>query len=129
MLNRDQILNAKDLRTEPVAVPEWGGEVAVRMLTGTERDAFEASLFVGEGQERRQDMANVRAKLIARTVVGDDGKLVFTEADIAALGEKSAAALDRVFTVAQRINGLGAKDVADLAGNSAPGLSGSSTSV
>ena len=34
MLTRDAILNAADLKTEAVPVPEWGGDVLVRGLTG-----------------------------------------------------------------------------------------------
>ena len=34
-----------------------------------------------------------------------------------ALGDKSAAALDRCFAVAQRLNGFSSDDVEDLAGN------------
>jgi len=44
-LNKEQILRADDLKTEEVDVPEWGGSVRVRVLTGTERDAFESSIY------------------------------------------------------------------------------------
>ena len=43
MLTREQILGSDDLKRQTVAVPEWGGDVFVRMLTGGERDAFEVS--------------------------------------------------------------------------------------
>ena len=42
ILTRDEILESEDLATETVSVPEWGGSVIVRALTGTERDAYEA---------------------------------------------------------------------------------------
>ena len=42
-LNREAILAAEDLPRELVEVPEWGGAVYVRALTGAERDQFEAS--------------------------------------------------------------------------------------
>ena len=48
-LTRDAILQATDLTFEDVAVPEWGGVVRVRGLTGTERDAFEASVVGRQG--------------------------------------------------------------------------------
>jgi hypothetical protein len=44
-LTRDSILNAKDLKKELVKVPEWGGEVYVRCMTGSERDAFESEAY------------------------------------------------------------------------------------
>ena len=44
MLNREAILSSVDLPKELVSVPEWGGDLYVRTLNGTERDAFEASM-------------------------------------------------------------------------------------
>lgn len=106
LLSREAILGASDLPSEDVAVPEWGGVVRVRMLTGAERDRFEASMLVRGGKKLDFNMQNVRARLVALTVVGEDGKRLFTDGDVEALGQKSAAALNRVFTVAQRLNGL-----------------------
>ena len=61
-LSRDDILKAEDLTTEEVDVPEWGGTVLVRGLTGRERDEFEASVMVRYAGEMVQDLANIRAK-------------------------------------------------------------------
>ncbi len=41
---------ADDLPRETVSVPEWGGEVLVRTMSGTDRDAFEASLLEKDGR-------------------------------------------------------------------------------
>ena len=41
MLTQEQIRAASDLKTEEVYVPEWGGSVLMRGMTGTERDAWE----------------------------------------------------------------------------------------
>ena len=116
------ILDSDDLKIEKVAVPEWpkvNGHLYVKVMTGTARDAFE-SAFVKGGSV----LINVRAKLAARTLCDSDGKLVFTDADIPALGQKSAAALDRVFASAQRLNGIGEADVEALAKNSEAAQSG-----
>ncbi len=102
LLTKEAILAANDLPTERVAVPEWGGDVLVRTMTGADRDAFEASLI---GKEGRMD--NVRARLVSLTLCDDKGERLFTDAEVAELGKKSAKALDRVFAVAQRINGIG----------------------
>jgi len=123
-LTKKQILSADDLPKEKVEVPEWGGHVFVRTLTGAERDRFEQTLLDG----KNVNMANVRARLVVLTAIGDDGKRIFADTDANALGEKSASALDRVYGVAQRLNGLTAADVEDLAKNSGTDLSGDSTS-
>ncbi|MFZ5816302.1 MAG: hypothetical protein ACOY93_13560 [Bacillota bacterium] len=132
-LSRDAILNAPDLATEEVEVPEWGGKVLVRGLTGKDRDAYEASLVetVTEGGKARakMNMNNIRARLVAMTVVDERGKRLFTSADIEALGQKSGAALDRVFRVAQRLSGLKDGDLEVAEKNSEPGQSGDSTSA
>ena len=40
ILSKDAILAADDLPRETVHVPEWGGDVYVRTMSGTDRDAF-----------------------------------------------------------------------------------------
>lgn len=116
-LNRDQILEANDLNTETVAVPEWGGDVIVSAMTGEARDAWEQSLVTAEGGKARTNLANIRARLVVATVVDEAGNRVFSDADITFLGRKSGAALERVCKAAQRLNALTAEDVEQLKGN------------
>ena len=131
ILGRDEILESEDLATETVAVPEWGGAVIVRALTGTERDAYESEIFSlrGQGGGVEYNLQNIRAKLSARTIVDTDGKRLFTDADIVKLGLKSAAALDRVFSAAQRLSRLTAQDVKELTTQLGNGQSGDSGSA
>lgn len=114
LLSKDQILAAEDLVTEDVEVPEWGGTVRVRMMTGAERDSFEDSLTQTKGKNVKTNLANLRARLVARTVVDEAGKRMFTDAEAGVLGQKSAAALDRVFEAARRLNGMTEADVEEL---------------
>lgn len=119
LLTREAILQAKDLPYEDVAVPEWGGVVRVRALTGAERDRFEASIVEQRGKGApRLNTTNIRAKLVALTVVDENGNRIFTDDDVEALGRKSAAALNRVFEVAQRLSGLTQADMEELEKNS-----------
>jgi hypothetical protein len=121
LLSRDQILSAVDITTEDVDVPEWGGTVRVRGLTGTDRDRFEAAMMnlkSAKPNARQQvNTENFRARLVQASVVDEDGMRLFTQKDVQALGEKSAAALDRVMTVAMRLSGLTEKDADELEGN------------
>lgn len=114
ILNKQAILAAQDLKTEDVAVPEWGGSVRVRTLTGAERDAFESGLVEKDGQ---RNFANMRARLLALAIVDENGVRVFDEGDALLLGGKSASALERLFSVAQRLNGIGGEAEADTAKN------------
>lgn len=110
ILSRTSILTAVDMQTETVAVPEWGGDVIVRGLTGKERDTFEqASLRRNTKGELELNMSNMRARLVAYCVIDDTGARLFTDADIAEIGKKSAAALERIAKVAQRLSGMGSE--------------------
>lgn len=102
-LNKELILQAADLPRETVNVPEWGGEVLVRGLTARERDMFEQSLNV----DGKTNIANIRARLCVLCMVDEAGNRLFSDDDAGALSTKSGAALNRVFEVAQRINGMG----------------------
>ena len=129
VLSKDQILKADDLKTEAVLVPEWGGGVLVRALSGTERDRFEAQIVSGQGRNQKVNTDNVRAKLVALTVVGEDDKRLFSDADIADLGKKNAAPLERVFKVAMRLSGLSQGDVEEMAESLDVARGGNSTTV
>ena len=117
ILTREQILDAQDLQTEVVEVPEWGGSVKVQGMTGRDRDAFEAEIIERKGKDFNVNMQNIRAKLVSLSLVNGDGQRVFTDKDVAALGKKSAVALDRIFTVAQKLSGISKEDVEELAKN------------
>jgi hypothetical protein len=109
-LTRQQILAANDLPREAVPVPEWDGEVEVRAMTASERDSFEA-------RHREAPYVDLRARLAAATICAEDGSLVFSADDVAALGAKSAAPLDRIFSVAARLSGITKQDEEDLRKN------------
>lgn len=113
-LTRDEILGADDLKTESVEVPEWGGAVLVRELTGSERDTWEASVVKTNGTKVTIDSHNMRAKLAALCIVDDAGERLFTDKEAAKLGAKSAAALDRVTDVARRLSRIGEDEVENL---------------
>lgn len=128
LLTRDQILAADDLKRETIEVPEWGGEVIVRSLTGAERDAFEDSVVKQRGKSRELNLRNARARLVSLSLIDEAGNKLFTDKDVDLLGRKSAAGLDRVFAAAQRLSGLTEQDLDELAKNSESGQSDSSTS-
>ena len=125
LLTQDAILSADDLTRERIDLPEWGdGAFAfVRTLEGNERDMFEESC---QGKGDKPNLKNIRAKLVVLTLCDESGKRLFTDMQVNAVGKKSAAVLDRIFGVAQRLNGLTAKDVEDLAKNSEGDPSGDS---
>lgn len=130
LLSKDQILEATDIAYQTVSVPEWGGEVRVASMSGTDRDAFESSLvIVGADGAVSRNLDNMRVKLLVMTLVDESGNRMFSTDDLAMLGRKSAAAIERVYAVATKLNGIGAQAEADAEKNSSAAPSGDSTSA
>jgi hypothetical protein len=105
-LSVEQILAADDIPSEVVDVPEWGGKVKVKGLT---RGAFDrvnkASEIVipatGPGQRptTQRDEGKFAEMLFLECVVEPK----FNEEHIAALADKSVAALNRVYEAISRV--------------------------
>lgn len=119
-LTREQILQADDLNERvAVDVPEWKGQVMVKMLTGKERDRLDELALTLKGKMRYEsNLKNVRGRFVAACVCDANGAKLFGEHDIEALGKKSAAALDRVYEAAAKLNRFTKEDVEELVGNS-----------
>jgi hypothetical protein len=117
-LTKADILGQQDIVTEDLFVPEWDAWVKVKVMTAAERDHFEASSVQREGKKISMNLQGIRARLCILCLVDEDGNRMFTDEDEYALGTKAGPAVDRIFTVAQRINGLRDEDVNALAKNS-----------
>jgi hypothetical protein len=128
--SRDDILKAEDLPFEDVPVPEWGGiTVRIRALRASEQDSFTASSTVIEdGPDGKKTVRfvqeNQKARYLVRCIVGEDGRRPFADEDAVELGNKSAAALERLYDVARRLNNIGQTET--LRGNSSGEPSGAS---
>jgi hypothetical protein len=99
--NKVAILGVSHLRTERVDVPEWGVSVIVAEMSGLARDAFYA-----KKKERELSISESQADLLCATLIDETGAPVLDESDIARLQVQSSTVLDRLATVAVRINGL-----------------------
>ena len=115
--NKAAILAVQDLTTVELEVPEWQCWVRVRTLTSGERDNFEAEVTAVNGRNTRVNVRNIRAKLVAATVVDEEGRPLFGLPDVEALSAKSAKALDRIFGKAAELAGMREADVEELAAN------------
>lgn len=117
LLSKDAIWQAQDLTFQDVNVPEWGGTVRIRALSGSERDAFESKSLIKRGNDRELNTRNLRARLIAATAIDEEGKALFEPSDVIHLGQKSAKALERLFDAARKLSGMTAADVDELTEN------------
>jgi len=114
LLSRDDILAVDDRKYDTVSCPEWGGDVRLRSITGRQRDAYEASVIQTNGNDRKVNLRNVRAKLIILCAVGEDGHALFTGDDLNALGGKNAAPIERLFDACRKLAGMSPEDVDKL---------------
>lgn len=124
-LTRDAILAADDRPRERVVVPEWGGDVLLAVMSGHDRDAWEYAMI----RDRTATTDNIRARLVAACAIDESGEALFSEADVVALGRKSAIALARVFDVAKKLNRIGDDSLEETRGNSVPSRGDDSSSA
>ncbi len=117
-LSKDEILSANDIYIEEVKVPEWGGNVYVKTLSGEDRDMLEASMmeFSANGKPKTLKLQKLRGTLAALGICDEEGNRIFDDKDIPALAKKSAAALDRVVLAVQKLAAMSPADVNDLIG-------------
>lgn len=122
-LTKDQILAADDLGLLKLSVPEWGGDVYIRVMTVGERDAYE-----NEWQRKKETgVDDFRTKFLVRCLVDEKGNRLFDNGDVARLATKSARVMNRVWMAAMEHNNLSDQSIEELAKNSDPGpMAGSS---
>jgi hypothetical protein len=120
-LSKSAILAAFDVKTEKVSVPEWGGDVYIKTLSGTERDAFED----GYSNEK---MKNFRPRFLVLTLCDESGERLFSDAEVDSLGKKSSTVIARLFDKAWGLNAFRTEDVDALGKDSPSGQSDDSTS-
>lgn len=121
-LSKKAILAAKDTKLKgPVAVPEWGGDVYFRTISGLERDQFEDAYS-------EQKMKAFRARFLVLTISDENGERLFADNEIEALGQKSSVVINRLFDEAWQHNAFTQEAVDALGEGSSPGQSEGSTS-
>lgn len=103
-LNRQNLVKP-ELPRETVAVPALGGDVIVRGMMLGERLALFSDL-----REEGKHYSHI-SKILAATVIGDDGKRLMDEADWEAFGGLHFNEALDLFSVARRLSGLDAEVV------------------
>ena len=92
-LSKADILKVEDLPREKMSVPEWGGHVWIRVLTGAEADSLGAT-------------APSPARIAMLSLCDKDGVRLFGEKDMPTLQGKSSVVLRRIVEVALKLSGL-----------------------
>lgn len=105
-----EILRISNSKTVEVDIPEWDCKVLVGSLSGANRERW-------ENERRKENATNIRAMLVAFTVVNEKGDPIFTEKDIAELNKKDWRALERIANAAIAFNIIGETNVEEEAKN------------
>lgn len=113
---RDSIIDAKDLATTTVRVDEWGIDVTVRMMTGTERH----TLYAEANKSGSFDLKIFEPLLATLTMVDENGVRLFADDEVAIIAAKSAGAVKKVFDASAQLNQLNAGAVDAAIKNSVP---------
>jgi hypothetical protein len=111
-LDRKSILAADDVRKEKIAVPEWKGDVFLRVLTGTDRDRFEESYA-------DQKMKAFRIRFLLLALCDEDGERLFSDDEADVLGKKSSVVINRLFEAGWKLNAF-TQEAVDALGEDSP---------
>jgi hypothetical protein len=120
-LDRKSILAADDVRLEKIAVPEWKGDVYLRVISGTDRDKFEDSYA-------DQKMRAFRIRFLLLTLCDESGERLFKDDEGDLLGKKSSVVINRLFEASWKLNAFTQEAVDALGEGSESDPSGGSTS-
>jgi hypothetical protein len=116
-IGRDSFLSQKPTRTREVDIPEWGGIVRVKALSGAERDAIEQKQFDQGRRSTRVTVAGFRARLVVFGVIDEEGNRIFNESDLPAINEMDGSVIDRIATAVSELSGYTPAEVERLEGN------------
>jgi len=118
-LTREQILASRKGR-KPVLleVPEWGGEVYVRVLSAADQ------MVLSDGVEPKE----MAIKVILHCLVDEDGERIFGDDDVDELAKEDFPVIMRVFGFVAKQNGLSTKELEEAMENFGPSPNGSKSS-
>lgn len=96
-LTASDIDAAKDIEIVKVHVPEWGGVVYIKTLSGADRDFFTNTVSSG-GQL-------YQTQVLSRSLCDKDGVRLFNDTTV--LDKRSSSVIGRLFQIAIEVSGLG----------------------
>jgi hypothetical protein len=113
------LASANDRKREDVPMPEFGdgAVIPVWAMTARERTTFERQFATSNGKTVDARLQEFRERLLVASCRTDDGQPMFTLEDVAAIGSKDAAIVERLVNAAQRLSGFTQQDIEATVGN------------
>lgn len=120
-LTRAEIDAVDDRPTGEVEVPQWGGWVRLRAMSAKQRSMVTGTMIAVDGKDvsfKADEIGNVQLMTVASCLIDEHGASLYTAGELAAIGEKSAGAIEDIYSALQELSGLGEDAVEDAEGNS-----------
>lgn len=114
-LLKEDIINRDDRTLTKINVPEWGGHIYIRPLSGIERVAYEESVAALPKDEKNG--IQVITRFLAMVLTDSKGDRLFSENDHNELAKKRWDVIMRIFNKAGRINAIDEKSIDELEKN------------
>ena len=117
-LTEEQILAALDhaeVETRPLNIPELGGMVWVREMSGTLRNRLEATYATIRNGGDSKQLDKITAQLVAYGTVDENGRPILTVNAASRMVEKKAKVAFRIRDVALELSATDEDDVEALA--------------
>jgi hypothetical protein len=111
LFNRESFLDLRAIPPTIEAVETPHGKAYVRVMLAGEKDRFEE-------EHNRAPSKNFRARVIIATCCDEQGKLLFTKADVPTISELPSAVIDPIVKAATRVNLMTEEAVEDARKNS-----------
>ena len=105
LTNPQAILSRDDATYSEVDVPEWGGSIRIKSLSGAERTQILKAM-----NRNKETVDGVFEKLIVLGAVDENGKKLFTDdaATLAILQSKDAGVTRRIGEAVLKLSGIAA---------------------
>ena len=112
-LDRLKELASKAQKVFPVEV--MGETFYIRVISGADRDTFEASLLTKKGKKEVVSLVDVRGKLLAYCLSDAEGNQVCQfEKQATEISSLPISILEPLFEVAKEVNKIGKEDIDEL---------------
>lgn len=101
---KEQIVQAQDLKTEVINIPEWGMDITIRQLSSQLVNDIQDLLAKTKEDDRYK---NYIPMFVAFSIIDPDtGERVFGNNDVSLLAKKSGVVLKKIYDAADRLNNI-----------------------
>jgi hypothetical protein len=122
VLTTEQIKAAAKLIIESVDVPEWGGTLLVKMLSGKEKAAFYLAQSIARKANDDQPVDNYQARFCVAVLCDEQGNRLYQDDQADELGDlpSSGVIIERIYDKARKLNCMFTEAEEEQLKNSAP---------